>query len=59
MGMAQGDADKKPTAADKGKGKEKVPEADGVDGAEKKKEPKRDKDGNIIKDDREQGDGEL
>lgn len=55
--MAIGEEDKKATATDKGKGKEKTSETNGVNGSEKK-EPKKDKDGNVIKDDRERGEGE-
>ena len=51
--MAKGEAEKKPTAAEKGKGR--TIEADGADRADNKKELKKDKDGNVVKDDRGEG----
>lgn len=53
--MAKGDVEKKPTVADKGK--EKAPQTDEANGADKKAEPRRDKDGNIIKDGHDRGEG--
>lgn len=50
--MAQGEGEK-PTAAEKGK--EKAPATDGVDGVHGTKEPKKDKDGNVIKDEEKIG----
>lgn len=46
--------DEKPTAADKGKGKEKL-----TNGDAEVKEPKRDKDGKIIEEDRLLPEGTL
>lgn len=48
--MAAGDD--KPTAAEKGKAK--APQIDGVDGVDGKKEPKKDKDGKIIEERKEE-----
>ncbi len=39
----------KPTPVDKGKGKEREPKENGVDGTNGTEEPQRDKDGKIIK----------
>ena len=53
--MAKSYAEKKPTTADKGK--EKAPQTDEANGADKKAEPRRDKDGNIVKDGHDRGEG--
>ena len=49
--MAKDEEQKSSTAADKRK--EKAPAAEGAKGADGKSEPRKDKDGNVIKDEKD------